>query len=683
MTIGVPMGVISPTRRGHPGGDRGRSRRIDPSAIERVILMTDRTSPADLDVIVIGAGFAGIYGIHRLRDQMGLTVRVFDPAEDVAASWYWNRCPGARVDVDRIHYSYAFGPDAQQGWFWSERFPSQPEIVAYLEHVADKLDAHRDMSFGTRVVSATWDDATDVWHVVTDDGRTTSARFLVSGGGLMSEPVPGITCVGGQTVRTDFADCTGPLLDLDITGRDGLRLADAWADGPRTHLGLTVAGFPNLFLVTGPQSLSVLFNMPLAIEDHIDLIGDTIRHMCQGSHTVVEPTHEAQEQWVTEVDAIADRTPAPNFATSWHLGSYAAGSRSRSLVFLGGVAHYRTICGNVRRENFRTFHFADTSRRLERVNGVPVLDPSVAVIAQALRESGFTGFRAAGVEGTRDVIASVTGLQAAPQMIASVREMAYGDDPEQRLRVYSPGGSGPLPVLVYLHGGGFVAGGLDIAAEPARDLAVRTGAIVVAVTHRRAPEHRFPAAHDDAYAALRWTRNHIGAHGGDPARIGVAGDSSGGNLAAAAALRAVQDGIELSALVLVSPLVDPAIATKSREEFARKHVLELDDIAWFTQQYASSTADVTNPRLAIDTADLAGLPPTLVITNECDVLRDEAELLVERMRLAGVDVTLERFDGLAHGVFWMSGAVPRCADQRQAAANFLVARLGSRVGAMV
>ena len=141
---------------------------------------------------------------------------------------------------------------------------------------------------------------------------------------------------------------------------------------------------------------------------------------------------------------------------------------------------------------------------------------------------------------------------------------------------------------------------------------------------------------------------------GDPARVALAGDSAGGNLAAGASIQAVRDGLDLSALLLVYPLVSAAIETASREEFATGYIIQLDDLAWFGEQYVSGPEDVTDPRLALDTADLAGLPPTLMLTNECDTLRDEAEQFVDQLRASGVDAEGQRFAGLAHGVFWTS-----------------------------
>ncbi|WP_082563777.1 MULTISPECIES: flavin-containing monooxygenase [unclassified Nocardioides] len=846
------------------------------------------------DVIVVGAGFAGIYAIHKFRDQMGLDVHAFDAASDVGGTWYWNRYPGARVDIESVHYSYSFDEQLQQEWHWSERYPAQPEILEYLNHVADRFDVRRDVTFDTRVTSVTWDDDASLWRVTTDDNREHTARFFVSGGGTLSVPktpdFPGIETFAGRTLLTgnwredvdlsgqrvgiigtgssgiqaiseiakvadsltvlqrtpnfatpignyatdpaeeatekasyaelraasrnhflgvpysdvrpsalavsaeerraifddrwdrggfrlfidSFADvlldqdandtaadyirsrirervtdpttadllspttypygtkrppletdyyeafnrdsvslvdvaanpiaavvpegvrladgsvhefdvlilatgfdaCTGPLLAMDITGRHGVRLADEWADGPQTYLGVTVHGFPNLFMVTGPQSPSVLYNMPLAIEDHIDLIGDTISYMAQHGHHVIDASEQAQDQWVAETTAISEMTLLPKSASSWYMGANIPGKPRRVLVYLGGAPRYRAICENVQAHDYRGFRFAETSRQLDGAGCSRALDPSVMFVVQALKDQQFTGFRAVGVEGTRAVVESFVEMQAPKKEVARVVEASYGEHADQRVRIYTPESDGhEKPVLVYLHGGGFVGGSLDVADEPARDLAVRTGAMVVSATYRRAPEHRFPAAHDDAYAALLWTAENIASHGGDARRIALAGDSAGGTLAAAAALRAAKDGPELSGLVLVYPLVNASIETASRQEFATDHIIGLDDLAWFGEQYVGSPDDLADPRLALDTADLSGLPPTLVITNECDTLRDEAELLAAKIAESGVDTRVVRFDGLAHGVFWMSLAVARCNDQRAAAADFLVRQL--------
>jgi acetyl esterase/lipase len=501
-----------------------------------------------------------------------------------------------------------------------------------VQALRDQLGLSLQTLDSARVVAAGWDGANDVWMIVTDDGRTTTSRFLVCGG-----------------VRTGSHADREPLLEMQTTGRDRVRLADWWARGPRTYLGLTVAKLPNLFIVGGPQTLPSP-DPAMVVEHDIDFIVGTLRYMAEHGHTVVEPSAQAEAQWVAE-----------------------------TAVAPVGAAHRQAIRHNVQRGGYRGFRFSGSSDELGGADFAPALDPSLMVVAETLRTVGFTGFRAAGVDGVRAAIDGVMQLQAPAPGMASVRELAYGSDPGQRLRVYTPHTSehtdGALPVVVHLHGGGFVAGGLDPSAEPARDLAVRTGAIVISATYRRAPEHTFPAAHDDAYAAVRWTVARIADLGGDPSRIALAGDSVGGNLAIAAALAAAQDGIDLAGLLLICPLVDATTDTVSRHEFATGHLLELDDLVWLVQQYVSSTTDVMDPRLAVFSADLSDLPPTLVIANECDPLRDEAELLVEHLHLFDVDAAVQTFDGLAHGAFWMSGAVAGCADQRRAAADFLVARL--------
>ncbi|WP_433504551.1 alpha/beta hydrolase [Pseudonocardia halophobica] len=304
------------------------------------------------------------------------------------------------------------------------------------------------------------------------------------------------------------------------------------------------------------------------------------------------------------------------------------------------------------------------------------LDPAVAALLDGLARTGFRSFETIGVDATRQAVASFTALQKPPREVAAVADVAYGPDPAHRARVYVPPGTGPFPVVVHVHGGGFVAGGLEVVDEPARALALDAPAVVVSVTYRRAPEARFPAAHDDVVAALRWTAKEISAHGGDPDRIAVMGDSAGANLAAAAVLRARDDGEPaVRSQVLLYPLVSPAADTASRREFAEGYLIHLDALAWFGAQYVRGAEDLTDPRLALDAADLAGLPPTLVVTAEFDTLRDEGEAFGAQLRAAGVPVTARRVDGLVHALYWASAAVPRSAEIHAAAVEHLRATL--------
>jgi acetyl esterase len=305
------------------------------------------------------------------------------------------------------------------------------------------------------------------------------------------------------------------------------------------------------------------------------------------------------------------------------------------------------------------------------------LDPAVSGLLEQLKAQGFESFEKLGVEGSRAVIDTFTQLQKPPREVARVEEVHYGADHDQKLRIHVPEGTGDFPVVVYLHGGGFIGAGLPLVDEPARALANDVGAIVVTVTYRKAPEHKFPSAHDDAWSAFEWVTKNVEQYGGDLGRVAVMGDSVGGNLAAGVAIRAQDAGVtDLAAQVLVYPLVDPAADTASRREFAEGYVISTSDLAWFGQQYVSSAADATDPRLSLPTTPtLAGLPPTLVLTNEYDPMRDEAEEFAEQLRGAGVDVEATRFAGLVHAVYWLSGAVPRSDEYHQRIVSFLQKRL--------
>src|SRR5215469_1258437 len=144
-------------------------------------------TPNTFDVIVVGAGFAGLYALHKLRSQ-GLSVRVFEAGDGVGGTWYWNRYPGARVDVESQEYSYSFSEELEREWTWSERYASQPELLRYLNHVADRFDLRRDIRFETRVTALQWQDKEQVWSVSTDRGDTLNARFVVAATGVLSVP---------------------------------------------------------------------------------------------------------------------------------------------------------------------------------------------------------------------------------------------------------------------------------------------------------------------------------------------------------------------------------------------------------------------------------------------------------------------------------------------------------------
>lgn len=220
-------------------------------------------------------------------------------------------------------------------------------------------------------------------------------------------------------------------------------------------------------------------------------------------------------------------------------------------------------------------------------------------------------------------------------------------------RFYEPHGIGleNRPLIVYFHGGGWTVGDLDTCDSVCRFLALNTPATVLSVGYRLAPEHPFPAAVEDAWTAYRWAVSDSTRLGVDPARIAVAGDSAGGNLAAAASLIARDEGDRAPAMqALIYPVTDVGGGQKSRETFAKGFLLARADMDWFERHYLPPDADRTDPRVSmLRAADLSGLPPAYVATAGFDPLRDEGEAYAARMQEAGVEVTLRRHPGLIHG----------------------------------
>ena len=238
--------------------------------------------------------------------------------------------------------------------------------------------------------------------------------------------------------------------------------------------------------------------------------------------------------------------------------------------------------------------------------------------------------------------------------VAHVEERSIpGPQGEIPLRIYAPEGSGERPPLVFFHGGGWVIGNLNTHDGTARKLANATGRSIVSVDYRLAPEHRFPAAAEDCFAAACWAAKNPGAVGAGCGAPAVAGDSAGGNLAAAVSLMARdRSGPELGFQLLIYPVVDCDFERASYTENAEGYMLTLDVMKWFWDQYVPDAEQRRQPYVSpLAADDLSGLPPTLVITAEFDPLRDEGEAYAERLRAAGVPVTCTRYDGMIHGFF--------------------------------
>ncbi|MGY3527567.1 flavin-containing monooxygenase [Bradyrhizobium sp. USDA 4452] len=831
------------------------------------------------DVVVVGAGFAGLYAAHKMRNQLGLAVQGFEAAGGVGGTWWWNRYPGARCDFESVHYSYSFSADLQREWEWSERFAGQPEILAYLEWVADRLDVRRVFRFNTRVTSTTWDDKAGRWTVCTDDGASCTARFVVSCvGGLSvakepefagsetfkgelyrtsnwphepvdftgkrvavigtgstgiqviqeiakqaaeltvfqrtpnfaaplgnapvppaqrrwnaehhaelragsrqhmigvpyeppsgpalattpderrricdkywdrggfrllvstfsdvifnqeaneaiagyirerirervrdpataallcptdhpyaskrppfesgyyeafnlphvhlvdvrSAPIEAITPTGIRTseksyefdviiLATGFDVFTRPLLNLGVTGRDGLKLEDRWAKGPTSYLGIQIAGFPNLFLINGPKSAVALYNVPLATEDNVDFVAAAIARLAADKIATLEATAEAEEAWGRLCEGILNLTVIPRAKGSWYMGENIPGKARAAYFFAGGAPLYRAICAEIAHADYGGF-------ALDRVS-VPIppmvkLDPAAALLLGSMLARGMKPLDELSLDEMRAVAESLKELQLpGPAMRVETIEAP-------RARIYVPDREGPLPVIVFYHGGGWIAGSLDLADAPCRQMAQEIGAIVVSAHYRLAPEHPFPAATDDTFTALCWARKHVAEYGGDPDRIVVMGESAGANLAAVAAIRARDAGLPLAGQVLIYPPIDPDACTPSRTEFADGPFLNRAAGEKMWAAYLSG-AEVTALAVPSRAATLAGLAPALVLTLELDAIRDEAEDYAKAMASAGVPVRLRRLDGLFHGVFNMGGFIPRVREMHDLIAEFV------------
>jgi cation diffusion facilitator CzcD-associated flavoprotein CzcO/acetyl esterase/lipase len=843
-------------------------------------------APPDVDVAVVGAGFAGLYLLQRLR-QLGFTARSFDAAAGVGGTWYWNRYPGARCDIPTTDYSYSFDPGLDRDWEWSEKYATQAEILAYLEHVADRYDLRRDIRFSTRVESATWDDPGRRWRLRTDRGDGLTCRFYVMAGGCLSLPktpdiegagrfrgevywtsrwphegvdltgkrvavigtgssgiqcipliaaqasrltvfqrtpnfsiparngppsqerltalaadrdayrraarwsrggVPGeITDVSGLTATdevrrarfeaaweagelmtilgvfndqmldresneivaemirekirsvvadpetaetlcpvdhpfgtkrpcldtgyfetfnlphvrlvdlrkqpivtvtetgidtadesfefdaivyaTGFDAMTGPLVAVDITGRDGLKLAAKWAGGPSTYLGLAVAGFPNFFTVTGPGSPSVLSNMVVSIEQHVDWIADCLDHLRTNGFETIEATPEAEAGWGRHVDDCASITLYPS-ADSWYMGANVPGKPRVFLPYVGGVDRYRSACDEVVANGYLGFSMAGPEGMQCNDGVVRRLQPDVQIVLEALADLGLPPIETMSVDDARAFMTASSAVRPpGPDVGEVVDGFLPGPGGPLGYRLYLPVSPGPHPLVVYFHGGGWVLGNLDSDDPLCRDLCSRSGAALMSVNYRHAPEHRFPAAAEDAFAATCWAAANAVQLGGIPGQLAVAGWSAGANIAAVVC-QAARDagGPEIVGQVLLTPVTDLAGTYSSYEDNGSGYVLTSALMGWFVEHYVDR-ADWGDPRVSPLRGDLSGLPPALVVTAEFDPLRDEGDAYAEALAAAGVAVEHIRARGHIHTSLTMVGIVLSGAHIRAAIAD--------------
>jgi acetyl esterase len=302
------------------------------------------------------------------------------------------------------------------------------------------------------------------------------------------------------------------------------------------------------------------------------------------------------------------------------------------------------------------------------------LDPEARVLLEQLN-GVLRPFHEMSVAEARTAIEALVAASGEPEAVGRVENRTIpgpaGDIP---VRIYTPEGRPPFPVLVYFHGGGWVIGSLDSHDGVCRLLTNAVGCIIVSVDYRLAPEHPYPAAVEDTYAATRWVGEHAAEIAGDPRRIAIGGDSAGGNLTAVIALVARdRGGPPLVFQLLVYPVTDaPTDKRASYRDNADGYLLSRADMDWYWKHYAGTSARPGDPYLCpVEAKDLRGLPPALVITAEFDPLRDEGEAYAARLREAGVTVRLTRYKGMIHGFFGMAALLAQARAATQEATEAL------------
>ena len=298
-----------------------------------------------------------------------------------------------------------------------------------------------------------------------------------------------------------------------------------------------------------------------------------------------------------------------------------------------------------------------------------VADPEMKDVLDALNALGGKPIETLSPEEARkqptpaDAVKAVlkrTGKSVAPETVATVESRSIpGSASEIPVKIYTPKGQGPFPVILYVHGGGWVIANLDTYDASARALANAANAIVVSTHYRQAPENPYPAAHDDVYWAYRWTLNEAGNYGGDPERIAVAGESVGGTMAMVVSLRARDQQVTMPIhQLLIYPVAGTNMDTESYRENANAKPLNKPMMEWFAKNYLGEKA-ATNPEVNLATrTDLKGLPPTTIITADIDPLRSEGQMLAKALQAAGVSVTYRNYEGVTHEFFGMGAVVP-------------------------
>ena len=465
---------------------------------------------------------------------------------------------------------------------------------------------------------------------------------------LRSTPIATVTETGIDTtaesfefdaivLATGFDAMTGAIVGVDITGKDGRTLKQEWAHGPHTYLGLMSVGFPNLFMITGPGSPSVLSNMAVSIEQHVEWVSNCLADLRDRGVTTIEPTETAQAGWVQHSNDCAAITLYPQ-ANSWYMGANVPGKPRVFLPYIGGVGTYRLACDEVRARDYLGFRLGGPDGESCTDGVVRRVQPDVQMILDLMATLGLPPLESLSPEQAREFMAASSAARPTGPEVGEIVDGTYpaADGSPLAYRLYRPATDGPHPVVVYFHGGGWVLGDEQSDDPLCRDLCVRSNCLIVSCNYRHAPEHRFPAAAHDAFAAVQWVSEHAAELGGVPGSVVVSGWSAGGNVAAVAAqLARDASGPTIGGQVLLTPATVHDPASPSLSENAEGYVLTRALMEWFWHHYADP-ADREHPLASPLRGELAGLPPAVIIACEFDPLRDEGLAYAEALRDAGV-----------------------------------------------
>jgi cation diffusion facilitator CzcD-associated flavoprotein CzcO/acetyl esterase/lipase len=466
---------------------------------------------------------------------------------------------------------------------------------------------------------------------------------------LRTTPIAAVTETGIDTVEesmpfdaivyaTGFDAMTGALVAVDITGRNGVTLKQKWADGPSTYLGLTTSGFPNFFTLTGPGSPSVLSNMAVSLEQHVEWVADCLTRLRDDGFDVIEPTQQAEQAWDRHVaDGAALTLHA--MTDSWYTGANVPGKKRVLYPYVAGVDSYRWACDEVVAQDYLGFRRSGAAGERTNDGVVFPLQPDVKRVLDvldAMQLPTVESMSPVEARGFMDLLSAAR--PPGPEVAEVVDGVLPGADGDLAYRLYRPAGEGPHPVVAYFHGGGWVLGSGVSDDALCRDLCVRSGAVIVSVDYRHGPEARFPAAADDAWAAVQWIAGNAAELGGIPGELAVAGWSAGGNLATVVChLARDAGGPQLRGQLLLTPVVDSDQTRPSYVENGDGYVLTAPLMRWFWDHYADE-ADRQDPRVAPLRGDLRGLPPAIVVTAQFDPLRDEGDAYAKALAAAGVPV---------------------------------------------